>query len=337
VFLSRDRYARLTHFAKAQNSTANSLFLAAIYACFARNEGQWDLSIGLPTLNRRTARAKHTVGPFATMNALRCRYAPALGFGALMREIGADLRRGYRHQRYPLAELNRRLTLASSGRRQVYDISFSFETADYGTLADGSRVSSEAIVNREMLDPLAIFVRDYAGNRSVQIDLVHNLEYLDEAAMDLYAARFGALLDALPDCAETPLESLPVVPAEERRQVVVDFNAGPPRCSRPATVVEGFEAQVGRTPQLTVGFAAANRSASASASRVSPRPATTAVPPASSGPKSSKPAISKEGGVTANSRSPGRINPSSIDPARNWASAPCVMDTPLGLPVEPDV
>ena len=249
VSLSRESYARLTEFAKAQGATANSLLLAAIYALFARTEGQWDISIGVPALNRRTAQDKRTVGLFATTNALRCRYAPETRFGDLMRQIGADLRRAYRHQRYPLAELNRQLGLAASGRTQVYDISFSFEPADYGTLADGSRVVAEAVLNREMLDPLAIFVRDYARNPSIDIDFVHNLAYLDEAAADLYAARFLALLDALPDCAETPLESLPVLALGERQRVVVDFNAGSPPCKSPVTVVEGFEAQARRTPE----------------------------------------------------------------------------------------
>ncbi len=251
VSLSRDAYARLTGFAKAQGATPNSLFLAAIYACFARNEGQWDLSIGALALNRRNALDKRIVGLFATTNALRCRYAPATRFGDLMRQIGADFRRAYRHQRYPLSELTRQLGLAASGRAQVYDISFSFHPADYGTLADGSRVIVEALLNREMLDPLAIFVRDYARNPAVRIDFVHNLEYLDEAAADLYAARFLALLDRLPDCAETPLASLPVLAPGERQRVVVDFNAGSVPSPPAVTVVEGFEAQARRTPEAT--------------------------------------------------------------------------------------
>lgn len=79
-----------------------------------------------------------------------------------MNTVGTQLRKTYRHQRFPIAELNRSLHLAHAGRRQLFDISLSFESFD-GDATYGQSTPARVLMldNGYEQTPMAIFVRDY--------------------------------------------------------------------------------------------------------------------------------------------------------------------------------
>ncbi|WP_163313004.1 condensation domain-containing protein, partial [Klebsiella aerogenes] len=64
-------------------------------------------------------------------------------FGHLLRQIGSELRQCYRHQRFPIAELNRQLNLHQQERRQLFDISFSLEVFPTDIELEGSQFKVE--------------------------------------------------------------------------------------------------------------------------------------------------------------------------------------------------
>ncbi|MFE8645991.1 condensation domain-containing protein, partial [Sphingomonas sp. NCPPB 2930] len=111
--IDRRLYARIEAFAAAAASGSVSHCLLALLAVlFARTHGTDEVVIGVPVHNRRTARDKLTIGMFSSIVPVRIAVDPDRTFAMLMKDIAAELRSCYRHQRFPIADLNRALHLA---------------------------------------------------------------------------------------------------------------------------------------------------------------------------------------------------------------------------------
>ncbi|MEF9673458.1 hypothetical protein QNM99_19655 [Pseudomonas sp. PCH446] len=94
-----------------------------------------------------------------------------------MNVAGGQLRRCYRHQRFPIAELNRTLRLAQTGRRQLFDVSLSFESLDGDDQFGGTSSRVITMDNGYEQTPMAIFVRDYHPYEDVHLDFNFNTAY----------------------------------------------------------------------------------------------------------------------------------------------------------------
>lgn len=217
--LPQARYAEIQDFARRHGGTAAAFFLALFVVCLARSTGRWDMSIGLPTLNRPTVVHKETAGLFATVNPQRCRADPEMPFTGLMLRLAGELRRSYRHQRFPLADLQRLLIRAGEPRQDLYQVGFSFLSNDYNFSFADLPCRAEGLVSGAPSRPLEIFLRDFRRDQDVRLDFVHDTAFLDADEASRLAGRCDALLTAVLTDGNTPLKDLDVVPEAERRLV----------------------------------------------------------------------------------------------------------------------
>ncbi|MFH7618099.1 hypothetical protein, partial [Pseudomonas syringae group genomosp. 7] len=63
--------------------------------------------------------------------AVRMAFAETLDFGAQVVEVRDALKRDFRHQRYPLSELNRSHELSREERAQIFEVSVSYELEEH--------------------------------------------------------------------------------------------------------------------------------------------------------------------------------------------------------------
>ncbi|MGQ7935489.1 condensation domain-containing protein [Paraburkholderia sp. D1E] len=129
--LPRAFYERIVALAQSCGSTPFHVMLGLLYVYFSRTAQRDDLAMGLPILNRANARMKLTAGMFTGVSAVRLQFDGTLRFDELLRSLGQVLKQDYRHQRFPVSELNRAIGLLQSQRAQVFDMSVSYERDDY--------------------------------------------------------------------------------------------------------------------------------------------------------------------------------------------------------------
>ncbi|MGH8406883.1 MAG: condensation domain-containing protein, partial [Pseudomonas sp.] len=106
--------ALLNRMARAANHYQASAFhvlLAAMYLYFSRTGQRQEWVVGLPILNRSNARFRSTLGLFTQVSAVRLQFSDDLPFSALVRGVRDQLQQDFRHQRFPLSEMNRELGL----------------------------------------------------------------------------------------------------------------------------------------------------------------------------------------------------------------------------------
>jgi amino acid adenylation domain-containing protein len=222
--LPREFYNRLIEFAAANHSTTFHAILGALYVYFARTQQRDDVVMGLPVLNRANAAFKATAGLFVGISATHFKCGTDLSFQELLRGIGEELKQVYRHQRFPLSELNRMVSLRHAGRHQIFDLTVSYERHDYDARFGQAPAHAIPWINSYQQTPLALFVREFHEDEDVWIHFVYNLAHFKGAEIEAIQRRFVDVLQFVMNNVSASVNTIPLLTESERRQAISGWN-----------------------------------------------------------------------------------------------------------------
>ncbi|MGF6097861.1 amino acid adenylation domain-containing protein [Pseudomonas sp. 18175] len=239
--------SRMEQVANRYQASAFHVLLAAMYVYFTRTAQRPDWVVGLPILNRSNARFRSTVGLFTQVSAVRLQFDEQLPFSALVRGVRDQLKQDFRHQRFPLSELNRELGLRRTDRGQLFDLSVSFEQDDHALRYGTTQARAIKVSNHHEALPLAIHLRSNRYQDTACLHCVYNEGYFQPNEVLALAQRLTWLLEqGLEDTALTLGEFALVPPAEQAQ--LQQWNATAQPNTEPRTLHGRIEAQVARTP-----------------------------------------------------------------------------------------
>ncbi|WP_338524404.1 amino acid adenylation domain-containing protein [Pseudomonas batumici] len=248
AMLPRALYNALTQFASERGLSVAHVLISVVSTYFCRTVGVDEIVIGMPVHNRTTARQKATAGMFSSVSPIRLAVDPQGSLLDLMNAAGGQLRRCYRHQRFPIAELNRTLRLAQTGRRQLFDVSLSFESLDGDDQFGGTSSRVITMDNGYEQTPMAIFVRDYHPYEDVHLDFNFNTAYYSLEEAQRLQQRIFAMLEAVLEQHDTAVAHFPLMAADERRRLQVEFNATARDYPRDVLIHQLIEQQAAQRP-----------------------------------------------------------------------------------------
>ncbi|MDR8368245.1 amino acid adenylation domain-containing protein, partial [Pseudomonas sp. JL3] len=248
AMLPRALYNALTQFAGERSLSVAHVLISVVGTYFCRTVGVDEIVIGMPVHNRTTARAKATAGMFSSVSPIRLPVDPQASLLELMHTAGGQLRRCYRHQRFPIAELNRSLRLAQTGRRQLFDISLSFESLDGDDQFGGTSSRVITMDNGYEQTPMAIFVRDYHPFEDVHLDFNFNTAYFSLEEARHLQQRIVSMLEAVLEGYDTPVGHFPLMSQAEQQRLQVEFNATAREYPRDVLIHTLFEQQAELRP-----------------------------------------------------------------------------------------
>ncbi|WP_338571355.1 amino acid adenylation domain-containing protein [Erwinia billingiae] len=247
--LPQARYRQLTAFAGRYGASPMHFFSALMACWFARQWQTEDFTLGVPVHNRSGARHKQTLGMFSAMLPVRLQIDTAQPFSSLIRQVSAELRRSYRHQRFPVAELNRHLRLSQQGRRQLYDMSFSLETFPTDIELNGTPLKVEALHHGFEQMPVAVYLRHYHPGDDPVLECNVNQAWFSEQEAGKIADRLLHLLNAILDAPpEQPMALLPLLLPDEQHAILNVWNDTAADWPLPEGIHRWFEQQVSKTP-----------------------------------------------------------------------------------------
>ncbi|WP_069470758.1 non-ribosomal peptide synthetase [Candidatus Marithrix sp. Canyon 246] len=255
--LNREHYNQLIQFAESHNVSTFHVILGALYCYFTKTTGRDDFVIGLPILNRNTAAFKQTVGMFASVSAAWFRFGTDLNFIQLIQAISQELKQNYRYQRFPISEINRQLGLQIEARKQLFDITLSYEKHDYDANLNGNPVEALTLSNGYEQTALNINIREFNNNHDVRVDIEYNLGAFTESEIEQFKLRFKALLSNILDGSQLAIRELQIMPDIEKQIILTKFNqTASYDLPVDTTVIDLFEQQVATTPdKIAVTFA----------------------------------------------------------------------------------
>jgi amino acid adenylation domain-containing protein len=244
--LKRTLYNQLIDFALKNHVSTFHIILGVLYCYFARTCAREDLVIGLPTLNRNTAVFKQTVGRFMGVSPVWFRFGTDLSFVELVEKIRQELQKDYRHQRFPVGEINRQVGRHSC--QQLFDIMLSYAKQNYDVDFNGNSAKTVYTTAGFEQNALDIFIEEFHQQDDVNIYFDYNLVFFDEDEMERLKARFEFLLGEILRQPSVSVRELQIMPNAELKKILVEWNNTAIDYPRDKTIVDLFEEQVAKTP-----------------------------------------------------------------------------------------
>ena len=238
---------RMEQVANRHQASAFHVLLAAMYVYFTRTSQREEWVVGLPILNRSNALFRATVGMFTQVSAVRFQFSESLSFSALVRGIRDQLKQDFRHQRFPLSEMNRELGLRRTDRGQLFDLSVSYEQDDHDLRFGQVQARAIKVSNHHEALPIAIHLRSNRYQDSAWLHCVYNEAYFQHDEVQALARRFTWLLEQGLEDTALQVGEFSLLPPEEQARLL-HWNATAQPNAMPQTLHGRIEAQAVRAP-----------------------------------------------------------------------------------------
>ncbi|MCC8379602.1 non-ribosomal peptide synthetase, partial [Xenorhabdus sp. PB30.3] len=236
-------------------------FMYAILACyFARINGTEEIVIGIPVHNRKNKKQKSTPGMFSSVIPIRVTIHADDSVLDIMNKAAAELHHCYKHQRFPITEINQHTQIKQkTGRSQLFDIVLSFEPFDVCVSMENIATTLKGTY-RGVMFPLSIAIHQYSvstnpktakENKPFTISFSYDSNYLSYEEVITLQSRLALLTEAAVISLDTKVKHAPLLPEMERHNLLFTFNNTEAEFPQDALIHELFEQQAALTPEAT--------------------------------------------------------------------------------------
>ena len=247
LIIKRALYNELNELAAVYKCSTFHLILAIVYTYFGRKQQNDDFAIGLPVLNRSTAKYKKTVGLFMGISPLRMNIDFNLTVEQFTKELKNQLRNDYRHQRFPLGKLIQELQLFQE-KEKLFNITLSYEKQNYSNNFQGTATQVIPLSHQSERAALAIYIREFDELKDVKIDFDYNLNYFNDSAIIEITNHFENLIFEVLNHPEKKLRDLQYLSENELEKVLLTFNDTQVNYPKEETVVSLFSEKAAKMP-----------------------------------------------------------------------------------------
>ena len=228
----------LKSFAQREGSTLFIVLTAALKALLHHWTTQEDVSVGTLIANRRRPEIEALIGFFANSLALRTDLSGDPAFRELLgreREVSLD---AYAHQDLPFEKLVEELNPPRDlARTPLFQVMLILLNAP-GEAMDlpGLKLRPAAIDSRTSKMEMTFYLTETPGGLDGFVE--YNTDLFDESTLERLAAHYRRLLETAIARPETRLSELSLLSEDERRQVLLDWNAT--AAEMPAATLHGW-------------------------------------------------------------------------------------------------
>ncbi|HHN0067295.1 TPA: non-ribosomal peptide synthetase, partial [Pseudomonas aeruginosa] len=234
--------------ARREGVTPFMLLLASFQVLLKRYSGQSDIRVGVPIANRNRAEVERLIGFFVNTQVLRCQVDAGLAFRDLLGRVREAALGAQAHQDLPFEQLVDALqperNLSHSPLFQVMYNHQSGERQD--AQVDGLHIESFAWDGAAAQFDLALDTWETPDGLGAA--LTYATDLFEARTVERMARHWQNLLRGMLENPQASVDSLPMLDAEERYQLLEGWNATAAEYPLQRGVHRLFEEQVERTP-----------------------------------------------------------------------------------------
>ncbi len=243
---------------RRHGATLFMVVTTALASVLARFTGQDDLVLGSPIANRQRSEIAGLIGMFVNTLALRIdlrgdlRGPSFLGALGRVRETALD---AFAHQDVPFEKLVEALQpRRDPSRHPLFQVVLAMQNVPLGAVElPGLELEPLEVESTASKFDLTLSLYDSGGDLTGRVEYAADL--FDRATVERFLGHLGHLFTAVTAEPGTPLSELPLMGAEEERQLLQVGRVPSGRSwALPATVHELFSQQAGRTPDQTAAM-----------------------------------------------------------------------------------
>ena len=240
--------AQLKQLSAGHRVTLFMTLLAAFKVLLWRYTNQTDIVIGSPIANRTRAETEALIGFFVNTLALRTDLSGNPPFTQLLERVKEVALGAYQHQDLPFEQLVEELSPdRDPGRNPLFQVAFVLQNATRSRLElPGLTLERLDVHSGTAKFDLSLSILELDGGLTTTWE--YDAELYEPGRIARMIDHFEMLLEGVIAAPQTRIGDLPLLPAREREQLLIEWNRTAVSYPEPHTVHELFEAQVDRTP-----------------------------------------------------------------------------------------
>ena len=170
IVFPRKHFIKLQGFAEEVYASVFHIILSVLYLYLGRVNRTDKIIVGVPVLNRSGVRQKNTIGPLFNIIPIEVSGTGSISFRELTLAIRNEVKKCYRHQKFPFGELVKIIQESGFGIDGLFDLRLSYEKHDYGIQFGDHTARITALPNTRNNTKLSVYVREYSDNQDIIID-----------------------------------------------------------------------------------------------------------------------------------------------------------------------
>ncbi|MED2253694.1 non-ribosomal peptide synthetase [Brevibacillus parabrevis] len=239
---------QVKEWAKANNWSLNTIFVALYLLYVHKFTGREDLVIGTPVLNRSGKQQKSMFGMFTSTMPFRFTIDDRCSVADMVARVNRELLDCFFHQRYPYDLLIQDVELKKRGYHQLFDVCINYYNTALQTDWDGCAVENVEFYSGHQIYSMQLVIKEWSDSGRISISFDYKTsDYAEEQIEDLFA-RLTALTRKIVARPDEPIKQLTLFSEEEQQKLVVEYNRTDAFYPRGQTIYQLFEAQAAKTP-----------------------------------------------------------------------------------------
>jgi len=240
----------LKEVARQHGVTLFMLLLASFQTLLHRYSGQADVRVGVPTANRNRAETEGLIGLFVNTQVLKAQFAHDLTFARLLQQVKDTAVQAQAHQDLPFEQLVQALQPERDlSRSPLFQVMFNHQTRGAGQGRGLPGLSVEKLASSAQTAQFDLTLETLEHEGGIGAALTWATALFDAATIERLAGHWRNLLQGICADAGQRVAALPLLDAQERQQILVDWNRSAAEYPRERCLSELFEAQVRATPE----------------------------------------------------------------------------------------
>jgi amino acid adenylation domain-containing protein/FkbH-like protein len=225
ILLSEELTAQLRAFSQNQGSTLFMTLLAGFQALLSRYSGQDDIVVGSPIANRNHADIEPLIGFFVNTLAFRADLSGDPSLRELLTRVKEAALGAYCHQDIPFEKLVEELQPERSlSHNPVFQVMFALQNAPLNALElPGLHLERVPVYTQTSLFDMAWFAIEVPEGLLLRAE--YNTDLFDASTIQRMLRHFETLLEGALADPERRLSEVSLLDGEERRRILVEFNA----------------------------------------------------------------------------------------------------------------
>ncbi len=250
ISLDSSMLAKLKALAQAERSTLFMVAMAAFQALLWRYTNQESILLGTPIAGRHEVEIENMIGLFVNTLVFRTDFADNLSFRELIQQVRSFALEAYMHQDVPFEKLVDELVPQRSlDTHPLFQVMFTFQNIPKQVF------EIPGLSIKEMPFEAGIAKFDLSvevwENDELHCQFEYNTDLFEQSTILRMLGHLEQLITAAVENPDTPVAQIPIMSAQERRQVLQEWNRTELGYPRDVPIHRAFETQVDRTPDKT--------------------------------------------------------------------------------------
>jgi amino acid adenylation domain-containing protein len=246
--LPPETVAAVKKFGQSNQATLYMTLLSVFALLLRRYSGQDDIVVGTPVANRQDSRLEQLMGLFVNSLVMRMPINKEETFRQFLGGVRRSALEGYLHQDVPFERLVDDLSPQRSlNVTPIFQVLFALQNApvEFQRL---KQLTIEPVRAGSTTVRTDLEVHAFEGSGSMVLFWLYKRDLFDRWRIEQMSRHYARLLDLVLAHPDRPISQLDPLSAEEKRQVLVEWNGKAVPGVTACTVLELFQQHVSRTP-----------------------------------------------------------------------------------------